>query len=1766
VTSGVDLMRTAYAALVCIRRGATAGRPERREIALRLLHAADSLSREDAVVQLLPPAAATDIFSLIEADEPLWSEALREAAGSYFLEEEEAREAIVEVAAAIERAANARMQGEPTESMKEAIASSSVPLPSVERVDIALHVKQEMPADDRELAVVLPLDLVFAATGSEMASARDEPDVDATFHEGVMLGHEAALALLDQLAPPPEAMAAVAEPIAARIPALIGVGAPVRDRSAGLAVALATLRRAAAASGFDLGQTAAVATGAFARVDSTFVLERSQAVGIAEAKQRAVAEAMSWALIAPIDCSVTSVVDVSDLFQAATAMWGTRWTEWVERLADDWIRTRRSESFGSWEVLRDDTAIEQETQTELDRVDHAEHARMLAYFARDRGGAVLGDLPRSGKTTLALSVAQQLRSDGIVDHFVWLRCPVGDDIDWEELAETGAQAVLPYRKESVLLIVDGLDVSTLPIEGEGRFPLDESVDDLARTLSQRVLVVAIYTDDHLGPNFDTDGARTFHAWGGQGEEFARALATANGLQVRDATLHSCVRRSGGDVGILATMLLVAAAGAKGGPDEVALDLVRRLDSLSSPSREAVRRMAALSLLAIEDETVEAAGVSVADLRALGARKSDGRWQIPTAWMAARVAAGDTRPVRPFETAGLVCDYLMPLLDAPEDRRAAQRVALVLTRAARVDIGDRVLRKLGRMIVKWAERAPPGPVARVLLRARLELASDVRERLVQSLVNSLGATALVPSPAELGSVIEAVRRAAPHEEILAALESKLLDLIPAVIERWSCAAGGDRQYLLQSVARLRSPAAGNHILAPAHLEWFFGGLAERRVSDYRRARISIDVLRQYRSSWLVREDGSSRQHEVELAENAADGDASSASLRTSDPAADLLPIKSSVAKLLERPEQHSSIGVWLGWLGVCAALRWNPETGQTEARLDWERLIDCVHDDVVVASRVGSLSEVVAAVNFLSSFDRGIAVKLLRSTQLADDIAGRLCERVSFGVRADLIDLLRSVRADAAGRLLYDGDVPRVAIAMQLADEARADVDPRGVGRFLRTTAAVDEFYGGANGGFAHQFAVNLGRDYLEERLADEHRTSILFHLLEGFAVAAAPFLAKALDIVAARVAESLGTRKPWAPRLALLMAQLPEPGSGRFLGRLGQLLAIRRDDAEWTADTSHPLLRAMLEPRTAEAAVMTHRLAGALETRQQAFARAFRDNLPDAMKFAAGHARVHDVAELCGAVSYTLSRAGERHPARTALMRLDAAGWSWTDELRRTRDGNAVNLALRHLHVLDPPLAEKTAKALAEDDGNVQSAALRVVRRLAEYAPARATELMWAFEICAPGTGRALLAALLKNRYRWNRFVQDLCYEQEPALQAQGFKVLIRLGWPMELNIRKQLWDHRWAMSLPQLRSPYHIREMLSLISTWGDRDRIEAAVSAVYIPALAGRLREGAPRDVNMLARLLAAFRLLGREELARRLLDALAAESIRRVPGIIPTYPLTVARIARAASLAGIADLLHEYAELNEAALEHELQAVALDRLARAVSLRAVPEPMAHWRQVGLLAERLGDAARALPIAERMPMTLPPATASSALWACGWLPAGGWRDDVIDATTVTLVDRGTSSRPTALAVSLAVLAARGHAAEVVEADPNSWRSCVDAAPWALAALLRHATEDRVLEELLQAERVALEERLPALDQQARSLSPDAAEAATLIRRLVGSGTKLEQAGSQSDREIPDRARARPNEEMTRSRDGSSPEGAPNWSGSDGTRTRDLRRDRPAF
>ncbi|MEV1067703.1 hypothetical protein [Streptomyces sp. NPDC050263] len=1375
----------------------------------------------------------------------------------------------------------------------------------------------------------------------------------------------------------------------------------------------------------------------FAPMTEDDLAGRVEALALIGVREVLAPTAQGWVKAGPGDsrAPLPGLPGARTLDGAAAAVWGEPWAEWKharhreELLRLGWVpqplKAARPDDPVARQVadLREifqgkDKDKEKDKERESEREGGAGGRKPTG---RARRVAVVGGTVRSGKTTIAAQLADDLRGRG------WqvqaISSTRGELPDRDPLIEAARRAIdLIERDEGkpCLLILDGL----LPLQG-GNKAVDELLPLVSEAVRSSVLALLEYD---VSANFEwsTDSVDVVPAvvGGPHLEDFVKAVALARPDRFDcDAGLAE-VRRSDGSRD-LERIIRVMSTG--GGEDPV----LACFDGLGLAQQEAVADLAAASLIhsGIPEGTLAELDVTEEQQAALGVENLDGQGlgqglaRIPCVEDCTRILQrvlqireeieeGDDRdePERvpvPGEDRlrAEVVDRLTPR--GEELMRHESREVLTWLLGARLYRARVAAELLDRTrdgaFADWLAGAPAGELARCLTALGSSLSEKIAGDVVLEFTKRLEDA---PSPLRLHDLVSVIRG------------------IRHAMSTGALALDGVRTWLLAQVDAVLTDGEGTaqqrlHLLE--RIEWFqhadldeivvkrvaevVTGLDPTRPADYF---LVLRALRLQRRLWRrVAEDATRHYEDDTPGYHPVDQEAGPELL------------------IAYKPRAEDGFAV------VVAGMMLRRHVDRTE-QTQWVTMIEEYQDLLQPALDNSSPRDVITALHELrrtSGMHRNEIFKRAVNTRRDNGRYLRaLRELVRRATPMETVELLRVVQglhawcaclllaAETPGLEWTEDNAPDETLAERLADATKND--PKAAGMLLSVTHAVENPYHQSGESFAQRFGDRLGDTRIKAWLTKDPRPSVKYYLVKGLWEAQVGYREQCLDLMVEIVAQSLTTsRRVWGPRLALWLGADPEFGPA-FLKDLRDRVGI--DD----------LLVGMSVWSPPDAQAQFHRLARALyPNAAHRYAQTFDvGELAHRLANAASVA----VAETCREVARTMRHSNRDESGVSGAGLLQKTGKIigrrdvWTDRLDTVRTGEEFTQFLSILSEIDRGFVRRLLGAYGERTMLTAVHATEELRlvwktRSAMYQnPLAATGMLSRLEQVAE-LGRAVYTGLSDDTHLMKIFTDELQLLQNPTEQYTAALHLSRIGigptHPRNVEWMQMTYELKQSI-VSTVSSPRAIRDILRTMALWERRWALEL-VPKIDLAKPARRLRLGLIADLEPTIDLAALLTSLDYRDKASGTLDMLAEVGWERV---VDHVDLPAAVL-----------LLRLVGQLQP----HHGGAVAAAVNARIVTLLGrgiVLDDRAMWREVGHACQALAAAGRPVRGVGGLPAREPLVADSPAVArALHWFPPTPWRARFQNVAVDRLVSHPPRSSAGDLTLALAGATAAGRLADLL-------------------------------------------------------------------------------------------------------------------------------------
>ncbi|MGW2045077.1 hypothetical protein ACWCPF_07820 [Streptomyces sp. NPDC001858] len=1412
------------------------------------------------------------------------------------------------------------------------------------------------------------------------------------------------------------------------------------DPAIGLGYALDLLAEAAGLPRPDLFAVGVRADGqTFAPMTDAELTGRVEALALIGVTEVLAPTARGWVKAGP-GGSRLPVPGALALDDAAAAVWGERWTDWKharhreELLRLGWAPLPLEPARPGEAVLKQVAGLreifhgkDKEKEKERDKAQAGEKEGGTGgrkQTGRARRVAVVGGTLRSGKTTIARLLADELRRRG------WqvqaITSTRGELPDRDPLIEAARRATdLMERDESkpCLLILDGL----LPLQG-GNKAVDELLPLVSEAVRSSVLALLEY---NVSANFEwsTESVDVVPAvvGGPHLEDFVKAVALARPGRLDAEAGLAEVRRGDGSRDLAR---IIRVMGADGDEDPV----LACFGGLGLAQQDAVADLAAASLIhsGVPEETL--VDLTAEQRAALGVAAADDRGpaRIPSAEDCTRILQrvlqireeideGDDRDEparvpRPGEDRlrDEVVARLRPRFEElmrHDSREVLPR--LLGARLYRPQVAAELLRRTrDGAFADWIAGARAAELARCLTALSNSLSEEIADDVVLEFVKRLRDDPSALPLHDLVTVIRGIRhamstggRALDGDKGARALEDVKTWLRAQVNAVLTAREGTAQQrlHLLEQIEWFQN--ADLDEIAVKRVAEVVTGLDPTRPADYF---LVLRALRLQRRLWRRVAEDAAVHYEDAPGYHPVDQE----------------PGPEQLIAYTPRAED--------GFAVILAGMMLRRHVDRTD-QTQWVTMIDEYQDLLQPALDHSSPRDVITALHELrrtSGMHRNeIFKKAVNTHRDRGRYLGALRALLRRATPMETVEFLRVVQglhawcaclllaAPTPGLVWTEDNDPDDELAARLADATKND--PKAAGMLLSVTHAVENPYHQSGESFAQRFGRRLGEAAVADWLAKDPRPSVKYYLVKGLWEAQVPYREQCLGLMVEIVAQSLTTsRRVWGPRLALWLGADPEFGPA-FLADLRGRVGV--DD----------LLVGMSVWSPPDAQAEFHRLARALyPDAARRYAETF-DVARLAHKLARNPSAVA-VAETCREVARTMRQGTRDENALSGAGLLQKTGKFigrrdvWTDRLDSVRTGEEFAQFLSILSDIDRGFVRRLLVEYGERTMRTAVHATEELRlvwkaRSAMYQnPLAATGMLSQLEQVAE-LGRAVHTGLSHDTHLMKIFTDELQLLQNPTEQYTAALHLSRIGigptHPRNAEWMQMTYELKQSI-VSTLSSPRAIRDILRTMALWKRHWAIEL-VPKIELDKPARRLRLGLITDLEPTVGLAALLTSLDYPNEASRTLDMLAEVGWERVVDHVdlPSAVLLLRLVGR---------LQPHHGGAVAAAVNARIVAL----LARAIVL----DDRAMWREVGHACQALDAAGHPLRGAGERPAREPLVADSPAVArALHWFPATHWRAAFQNTAVDRLVSHPPRSSPGDLALALAGATAAGRLADLL-------------------------------------------------------------------------------------------------------------------------------------
>ncbi|WP_328998976.1 hypothetical protein OHA18_31590 [Kribbella sp. NBC_00709] len=1322
---------------------------------------------------------------------------------------------------------------------------------------------------------------------------------------------------------------------------------------------------------------------------------------------------------------------------AAALLWGSGWEAALEGARQELLK----KAGWSWSTMVTPRRRGQtkDSRSALPMVESGLVGNLVHKFATASGdskttAAIVGGPPSSGKSVIAAQVARKLLTKG-----------------WRILVLTPERHELPSADDmtaivrSALLLADIERTLRTLVILEDLYPvrstnIGDVVGGVQIALAVPVLAVARY-ETASGSEWDSGAVDHFPSIAGQ----QALIALAKKLSQQHPAVYGAnrsdvaplVRAAGGDLELLCRLL---AATTRTAEEEVTSqrlvelrdEMINRLFAEAPELAEPIRLLAATSLLGCPLNCRQLDADVVQSLVDRGARRRGDSLLLSSVFFSklilTRGALDDVASLRATVVA-LIGGYLSDLLTSGEDQAIAD-----LVRACRVYDPDLLVDLLdsdaiGRDLRYWVGRADVRTAAFVLLAFEFVSKHKQTAGLVLTLLRRVSERSDL-SARELGSVLRVVHRY--REDLEHSVET------------------GEQAYTT-FFDRLADPEAGlEGILARA------GTLSERVEVAYQLAKMSrpdLNALLLDNTAGFLHGVRPSAEH-YRLLRKLDQHLERCRPKGVPDDGQRMLSAYDRVQELQEgRPPSGAGFDALASWMSF--------QVYFGGPNVDREELLTRNRFAFLTALSKAGAAEIAQGLDEFyikrDVFTWMINV-LLYDSPLPDYLINAL-RSAQPAEAAALVSATGRIHGAVMRYVLYEPTdgvlIPRKDLAQRLAKHV---ADAKGISMLLSSVHQVDEWFMPGGDGFAFHVAESLGEETARNLVRMDPRSSVLYYFFRALWLSGATYWSaveqEAFDAIVTSLRTSRSFVRPWAPHLALLVAEDDHLGE-EFLRDLG---------AEVDENT---LLRQMTAPARADALTHLHRLGRALHPKiAQRFITAY-----DADKQLRPLLTVPPQAlvEYLRVTAETLGIGGLANANRylaDEIRRLDPE-FDWEARFRRIYRPADLAQGLFSFARFDHVRAVELVHQLGEGDDGSPSHLHRMMLRAAK-SPSELTDLLTACRRLSPQLGDQLLTDLRNTPWAWQVFRVNLQWEQQPLEQCRVGIQLARLGLTASGDnaawMRGELLDKRWMKVAPVISSPHLMSSVLRLLYIWAAPWARELAAS-LDVERLVRRLQKLGPGDVAYIPALINVFSLARDTETTTRIIDMVGAadQSV----------------LAHRLGLRGGGELLHQLTREAPGMVRNFAPAFA-EELGAALRRRIVVDQAAYWRELGWAAAALRRRGLGNLIPDDGPILLPnQAYAAEVAWAATWLDRPGLLDEPLQRAIDDLASRsGTGDHANRIAM-IAIAAARADRVESILDDEANASQIGHAGLGMLTVAIETAARHQGLAALLDKLKPTLNERV---------------------------------------------------------------------------------------
>lgn len=530
-------------------------------------------------------------------------------------------------------------------------------------------------------------------------------------------------------------------------------------------------------------------------------------------------------------------------------------------------------------------------------------------------------------------------------------------------------------------------------------------------------------------------------------------------------------------------------------------------------------------------------------------------------------------------------------------------------------------------------------------------------------------------------------------------------------------------------------------------------------------------------------------------------------------------------------------------------------------------------------------------------------------------------------------------------------------------------DIKGCGYVLSAVAFADNVWGPSGASNASSQLCQALKDFIDEVLSPERRSSVVLALVRALIDAGCPadmlrsLIERCADVVQQEIEDN---EKDNAPRLALLLGDHEEIGRefldlladrlpdemlfrrmaaatkveargsfhrlARALGRVrDNTLTEKYMDEDWWASAVEDLHRgnALSALKAASAYLATARDAGTDHTAQ--------DLLGDEMdQWAARVRRLNHPGQLGEALD--LLRGLSPALARECLSELNRQSRSKSRRSRPITHRPVMGTVdLPNAEVPSPARIAKLQQARVANEDRPMQGVMGIIGR-AFIKPTQAVDLLYAVEKIEAGAGTAIGEAM-SDLDSWQKRLSMVADIENPAYLGQTLRKLALLNLELPAHVFDRV-RRQWEPMVRFLRSPAAVQDLIRgyAVSTAKGEEAARQLIDGLDLHKIGLRLKRGRARDLRYAANLLRGLAVWG------------APHHVNVIATSIPTDMTAALNPSDASSL------LRAIADTAPTHIQRYLP-TACEAVAAHVERIKLVDPESHWLGVGWLLRDLAD-----------------------------------------------------------------------------------------------------------------------------------------------------------------------------------------------------------------